>query len=202
MVRMAVDVVLLPDEAMTQRSIDVNAELVGQGSSKIVLNKEDCLPHISLAMGCIDEEDIGEIGQILEKLAGESGLRDLKVVEIVVSSNWVSEKVSVLRVEATRELQQLHEQIMLRIEPYLRGEAGREMIPGEEVSESTLQWINNYREKASFENFLPHITLGYGDAGELESSIEFSVERLALCGLGNHCTCRKILASVEVGGGQ
>ena len=64
--RIAVDVVLLPDETMTDKAIEMNAKLVKQFGSEIVLHKEKCLPHISLAMGCIDEEDITFIEKVLE----------------------------------------------------------------------------------------------------------------------------------------
>jgi hypothetical protein len=70
------------------------------------------------------------------------------------------------------------------------------MIYGDqEVAESTLLWIKNYREKVSFENFFPHITIGYGQIESRVPQIIFAPSELALCHLGNHCTCRKVLVS-------
>lgn len=37
-------------------------------NKRIVLNKQNCLPHISLAMGCIKEDDIPEIDTILKDI--------------------------------------------------------------------------------------------------------------------------------------
>jgi len=65
------------------------------------------------------------------------------------------------------------------------------------VEESTLLWIRNYPEKASYEKFLPHITIGYGRIGDFSFPSRFTAYKLALCHLGNDCTCRKVLASVE-----
>jgi hypothetical protein len=65
------------------------------------------------------------------------------------------------------------------------------------VTESTLAWIRDYREKSSFERFFPHITLGYGRLADFPFPARFTAPRLALCHLGNHCTCRRILASAE-----
>ena len=56
--KIAVDVVLLPSDEMTDRAIRANTELVEKFGSEIVLNKKNCLPHISLAMGCINERDV------------------------------------------------------------------------------------------------------------------------------------------------
>ncbi len=80
MSRKAVDVVLLPDEAMTDRAIEINAELVERFGDEIVLNKESCLPHISLAMGCIEEADITPVEKVLEEIAKETSLPELKIV--------------------------------------------------------------------------------------------------------------------------
>ena len=81
--------------------------------------------------------------------------------------------------------------------------AGRleDMIYGDqEVAESTLLWIKNYREKVSFENFFPHITIGYGQVESRVPQIIFAPSELTLCHLGNHCTCRKVLVSIKLKG--
>ena len=66
MAKIAIDVVLLPSEAMTNKAIEANRRLLDK---RIVLDKEGCLPHISLAMGCIEEDEIGEIEGILCEIA-------------------------------------------------------------------------------------------------------------------------------------
>jgi len=200
MVRKAVDVVLLPSEAMMDKAIEANAKLVERYGRKIVLNKEDCLPHISLAMGSIDERDIPTIEKVLAEIAKESSLGDLRVTGIRTTGNSKGEKVSVFEVEKTKELQLLHEKVTEELAPYLSADATEDMIYGEEkVSESTLLWIKNYGEKTSFANFYPHITTGYGEIENLEVPIRFAASKLALCHLGNHCTCRKVLVSIELG---
>ncbi|MHC4571638.1 MAG: 2'-5' RNA ligase family protein [Planctomycetota bacterium] len=198
MMRKAVDVVLLPDKAMTDIAIEANTELVRKFGRKIVLNKENCLPHISLAMGCIDEKDIAAVKNILEEIASKSSLEDLKVAGIHTVTNSVGEKVSAFEVERTKKLQSLHEEVMEKVSPYLSYNVTSDMLYGEEVKESTLLWIKNYREKSSFVNFSPHITIGYGEIKNGPFPIKFSPSKLALCHLGNHCTCREILASIEI----
>lgn len=198
MTKKAVDVVLLPDEAATGKAIEANAELVEKFGRKIVLNKESCLPHISLAMGCINEEDIASADVILQSIAKKISLSDLRICGVKSSENSSGEKVSVLEVEKTVELQSLHKSVMEKLTPYLSFDVAADMIYGdEEVTETTLQWIKNYRDKSSFDNFSPHITIGYGELDSF-SSMSFAVSRLALCHLGNHCTCKEILISVEL----
>jgi len=199
MVKKAVDVVLLPEEAIMDRAIEENAKLVAEFGSEIVLDKNNCLPHISLAMGCIDEADVGEIEKVLAKIAEERPVGRLKVCGIFTSVNAKGENVSVYVVEKTEQLQLLHEDVMERLRRYFSYDVTKEMIYGnEEVAESTLLWIKNYPKRASFANYLPHITIGYGQMEGLSSPIEFKASKLALCNLGNHCTCRKIIVSVDL----
>jgi 2'-5' RNA ligase len=201
MARIAVDAVLLPDEEMTDRVIAINAELVKHGNREIVLSKECCLPHISLAMGCIDDADIANIEKILAEIGRQKSIQKLVVYGVFTSINNNSDKVSVYVVKKTEQLQQLHEEVVNRIARYTTYEATKEMIygyPEETVAEGTLLWIKDYRKKASFANFLPHITVGYGVVPVPEAPIEFGVSALALCHLGNHCTCRRILMSVDL----
>ncbi len=197
--RKAVDVVLLPDEAMTDRAIEANTELVRKYGTEIVLDKSSCLPHISLAMGCIEDSDIGAAGKVLEGIAEQNPVGELKVVSVQVTENAKGEKVSVFKVERTQQLRSIHERVSQKLAKYFSFDVTRNMIYGsEKVAETTLLWIENYREKSSFERFSPHITIGYGQAEEFAGPIEFRAPQLALCHLGNHCTCRKVLVSVSV----
>ncbi len=199
MVKKAVDVVLLPEEAMMDRAIEENAKLVTEFGSEIVLDKNNCLPHISLAMGCIDEADVGEIEKVLAKISKERPVDRLKVCGIFTSVNAKGENVSVYVVEKAEQLQLLHEDVMERLRRYFSYDVTKEMIWGQkDVADSTLLWIKNYPKRSSIANYLPHITIGYGWMEGLSSPIEFKTSKLALCHLGNHCTCREILVSVDL----
>jgi 2'-5' RNA ligase len=193
MPRKAVDVVLLPDEAMTDRAIEANAELVEKFSAEIVLSKNNCLPHISLAMGCIDESDIPAVADVLDTIAKTNQLTKLKVTGVRTSGD-----ASVFEVQKTNELQSLHETVLKEVGLYLTNDVTDDMIHGGQAAESTLQWIKDYPQKSSFERFFPHITIGYGEMVSIPSPIDFTASALALCHLGNHCTCRDVLVSIEL----
>jgi len=195
----AVDIVLLPDEAMTDKAIKTNAELVRKYYSEIVLDKSNCLPHISIVMGCIEDSDIGAAGEILEKIAEQNPMGKLNVIGVQVTENAKGEKASVFNVERTPQLQAIHEKVSQELARYFSYDVTGNMIYGnDEIAETTLLWIKNYREESSFEKFSPHITIGYGQAEALARPIEFRASQLALCHLGNHCTCRKVLVSTYV----
>jgi 2'-5' RNA ligase len=184
---------------MADKAIAANKELLKQYAHKIVLDKVSCLPHISLAMGCIDDIDIDEIDTILRTIAEGTSLGQLNAVGITTETNKAGEQVSVVEIEKTESLQSLHEEVMKRLSLYFSYDVRAEMVlSSAETSQSTLDWIKNYPEKSSFETFFPHITIGYGEIVNFSFPMKFEVSKLALCHLGNHCTCKIILASVNL----
>jgi 2'-5' RNA ligase len=196
--KIAVDVVLLLSEEMMDRTIRANKELLKQRADGIILDKENCLPHISLAMGCIVRSDIANIERILQAIAKDHAPGPLTVVGIRTETESSGEEVSVFQVRKTQRLQSLHEAAMRKLAQHFSYDVTADMVLARAVSPSTLSWIRDYREKSSFENFFPHITIGYGRINEFSGPIEFSATQLALCHMGNHCTCREVIASARL----
>jgi hypothetical protein len=196
--RIAVDVVLLPDKAVTALAVRANAELIGCSDSQIALDKETCLPHISLAMGCIECEAVKPVTERIEAIASECPVGELVITGVVTSLNARGQSVSAFALAKTGAVQGLHERVMDVLQPYSSQDVTEAAIFGDEtVSETTLAWIRDYRQKAAFAAFFPHITIGYGRVEQVMSfPIPLAAPRIALCHLGNHCTCRKVLASV------
>jgi hypothetical protein len=107
-------------------------------------------------------------------------------------------KVSIWLIAKTQPLQQLHERVSARMARFFTYDPAESTLfgPGP-IAATTLTWIRDFPRKSSFSFFWPHITLGYGDASSLQNPVVFTAARLAICHLGNHCTCRKVLASVQ-----
>ena len=198
MAKIAVDVVLLPSEGVMNQAIEANKALLKQCADRIILDKENCLPHISLAMGCMDERDITDVEKILKTIAEKYNPGQLSVLGINTGTNSLGEKVSAFEVKKTERLQSLHEEVMRRMMPYFSYDVTAEMVLSPPMAgKSTVLWIKNYPEKSAFENFFPHITIGYGQMDDFTFTAEFTASKLALCHLGNHCTCKKVLADAK-----
>ncbi len=196
MSKIAIDVVLLPDEYMNNQAIEVSKRQSGKFNDKIVLHKDNCLPHISLAMGAIESSDLPEVNKILQEIA--SHFSTFKLTADSYRGNKIpsGEIVSQFTLEKTSELQSLHNMVMNKLKPFLSYDVSVNMIfSPPTVEEITLYWIRNYAEKSSFEKFQPHITVGFGKVDDVNAPITFTASTLALCHLGNYCTCRKILFS-------
>jgi 2'-5' RNA ligase len=200
MSRIAVDIVLLPEESVSERTIKANQDLVRRHGRHIVLDRATCLPHVSLAMGCIEIADVEPVGRALETIAGGCPAGDLVITGIATTLNALGQQVSAFVLAQTEALRSLHERVMNEMQSHFSYDVTAQMVHGdEEVAPTTLAWIRNYREKAAFRAFIPHITIGYGMVTEpMTFPIRFAASRLALCHLGNHCTCRKVLASAQL----
>jgi 2'-5' RNA ligase len=196
MAKKAVDVVLLPEQKIAVKAIELNAQLAEKFGPRLVLNEKNCLPHISLAMGCIDEKDLTNIENQLKQTARQNPLNLLEIIDIKPETNAVGETVLSFKIKKNDQLQSLHEQVMENMQPFFKYQVNDDMLFGTEVEFSTLIWIRDYREKASFYRFSPHITLGYGEIETTAPHWKFKANSLALCHLGNHCTCRDVLISI------
>jgi 2'-5' RNA ligase len=200
MARIAADVVLLPDEAMTDKAIEINRQIIREDSAELVLSREDCLPHISLAMGGIEERQIDAIARVLERIAEETHVRQLTATGIHIPTNSKGKETALLEIERTAALQGLHERVLEEMKPFFSHDVTDGMFYDPHVTDTSVEWVRTYPQKAGYERFSPHITLGYGRAAPAFAfPIPFQAAKLAICHLGNHCTCRKVVREWNVG---
>ena len=197
MVKLAASVVLLLPEDVMGRVIEISRNLSEVSDDSFVLNKEDYLPHLTLAMGVIEEEDFFRIERKLKGLVEEHLPLRINISEVKVSVRPDGQKASSLVVKKTKELQKVHESVMEEMSDFFTYDANVSMFfTPPAVRELPLSWVKNYVRTSVYENYKPHITLGVGVAKETKLVIEFDTSKIALCHLGNYCTCRKILVGV------
>ena len=196
--KIAIDIVLLPLDEVTTLTIRENQRLVNNFGSQIAFNVGKCIPHISLAMGCIKTDDLPAATKTLDTIAGETPTLMLVANGIyVLKAGW-----SGIEITNTTELQSLHEKVMKGLRTFATYDATPEtFIASEDFDPRTPDWMNAYPDH-SFRKFFPHITAGFAQGIDRNSDINFPVRftasLLALCQLGSHCTCRKIVWSKKL----
>jgi len=182
--KMAIDVILLPPEDIMDKAIKINRACK---DDSIRLNKKDCLPHISLCMGVARHADLSKIKKIIDVIGQETPALKVCIVRI-------NRKNGCFDITKTRSLQVLHEGIMRKLSPFLSYDAKITMLASPPVvSKKSLYWINHFRTHASFKRFYPHLTLAVKSIPEKIGRVDFTVVRLAVCHLGNFCTCHTVL---------
>jgi 2'-5' RNA ligase len=198
----AIDIALIPPEPVLEAIVFINRTMNEQsGNRTLRLGKETRVPHISMAMGAVSENDLPAISTLLDESAAHALPLDIFPDEIVTVTTSTGDRVSGLNVERTARLQELHTTIMQAAEPFFLPRATAAMVarePGGEVTPFTLDYCAHYQAKAAYERYSPHITLGYGEAGtDVNRSLFPCMIRcttLAVCHLGNNCTCERILS--------
>lgn len=193
--KLAVDIVLLPSEEIMEAAYRFNQELLRRTKGKIVLDQNYSLPHLSLPMGALKEEDLPAAAHFLEEIAACFPSIPLIFTGIDAGPIATGETVAAWKVDPTAVLQSLHETVFNRLSPLLARDATAEDFIGfPDVVTASVDWVNRYPEAAAIERFSPHITLGIG---ALAPGAAFpprgTAPRLAICRLGNYCTCREIL---------
>jgi hypothetical protein len=199
----AVDVVLLPPGPIMDMTISANRTLLaGNPDGGIRLDRENCLPHISVAMLPVRREDIPGIVAKVGRIAGQCSPMAMTVDAVAKHRSSTGETVSVLHILRPEILQLFHKTVMNAVKPYSAPAAGPEIF-FEEVSGPSVDCLLRFQKTSVYERYSPHITLGFGDLPELIPGIDFPVRfevtRGAVCHLGAHCTCRQVLAGFDLG---
>ena len=101
----AIDVVLLPAENISNESIAINQQLDnGSGMQQIPLGTK-CLPHISLAMGGLKDEDTDSFFKEVAAITSQFSALNLNYTAIECHPNDKGEAISGIAIEENVELQ-------------------------------------------------------------------------------------------------
>lgn len=197
---MAVGVVLIPPKEILELSINTNRSFPDTAAEDYVQDLKSCIPHITLLMGLMQGNKLTQVTKKLDKLAKKVLPLNLCISGVDVHERPNGKKISGFRIEKTLELQNLHETIIEAMKD-LFGYAG--VKKGMFYSPPPLDqvpnyWIQGFAKTKVRESYEPHITLGFGVPEGISYPMQFVASDLVLCQLGNHCTCRRVLARTKL----
>jgi len=195
--RLAVDIVILPPPSIMNLAVKASEHLsLAHPASPITLSINRCYPHISLCMGVIPKKYLGHLVRVVDRVSSLADPLELELAQFIAHQIPTNELVYEFQVNRTSQISQLHEKILDTTAELLTNDAVTpDFFTPSAVGDITTSWVNNYRTGSSFDEFRPHITLSMGKIGESwgELPIKFTATQIAICHLGNYCTCRKIL---------
>ena len=194
MTKIAINIVLLPEEKMTNKIIEINKELLKFNENKIILGKIVNQPHISLCMGGVNEFELPQIIKCIDKISNNFTQFNFQgKLSIQTTSDF--EKILWLKIEKKDKIQEIHEVVMKNIFRYLNYDIKNYMlVDSESVEEKTISWIKQYSNL--YGNpllFNPHVTVGIGDTIKSDQIFNFSSSKIAIFKLGNYCTCNELI---------
>ncbi len=204
----AIDIVLVPPKEVIDLCLQVNAKAKSLGKSFFTLSQNDFIPHISLTLGCVEEASIPLITEKLRKLSEEQLALNLELTGLKTYTKANGDKTVYFEVKISDELRELHESSIKIAKPYLVSCSDASvLVEGEKtgIAESSFNILNNYVEDYAFENYHAHISIGSFDFEEKESVVSnekfplsFKASTLSLFQVGNRCTCREKLFSMNL----
>ena len=198
MKRLAIDIVILPPDPIIKLALDTNRMLLSHIPEGIILGKDRNMPHISLLMGCIVDSLLSEVTLRLRAISKKTQALHLSITGIH-SHNSGSHNVISFDIERSNELLALHQLLVNEFKPLLTHDAEEgDFNDAPPIAASSISWVNRFIPDACFDNFWPHITLGFGNYTGTVDPVPFTASRLAICHLGNHCTCSRIIEEVSL----
>ena len=192
----AIDVVLLPPREIWDWAVFLSQEINKNIKQKVILDKTH-FPHITLLQIYVNRKDLRTFFDLVEAILQDYQPLTLNAQEIAVTMTSSGEQWISIKIEKTKELEKLHREIVNNLKKYGQKKNNDAFLTNknETVNPFTLQlhWVENF-VKQKYEKYFPHITLAISDqAPSRIKPREFIANRLAVCRLGNYCTCRKIL---------
>ena len=201
--KLAVDVALLLPDELNKVCVDINRRPEAEAFSD--LSKENNHPHITLAMGVVNEKDIIKVDAKLKKIVRGFSPLTLQITDIFDETTPEKKKSCCFTVAMTDGLKRLHARVMKTLFPVFSYDAGLDMFyrdPDETLHEVSKYWVENYGKKHQDpDNYHPHISLKCRRGNYEQLPIKFVADKMVLCHLGNYCTCRAILGSFNLGVG-
>ncbi len=198
---LALAVVLLPPSKITNLCIKLNQEAWKEGRASLRLGKE-VIPHICLAVGCMEEKSLAEIKKNLKSL----NVKPIKTAIIEKTHFNNQERGSpdnkaCLKIKKTQELGALQKAVSKAVASFFfnRASSGMFFKEGEEtISQSTINNVDHYMEKRGGKNYSPHISLKCWGFQNKKINLPFTIKTLAVFQMGEGCTCREKLFSTRL----
>jgi len=199
--KIAIDIVLLLSEEITDLCIAINKESFKHGKGRFLMSKEDFVPHISLTLGCIDEEKLPEIIKAIKSISQnqEPLVLNLEGIRLYQRDDG---KRGTIKINISKELRFLHKKMLDAVSDKLvKCDSADVLIEGNitGISATSKNILNNYKESHAYDKYNPHITLCSYDSDQFSKDIDFPIQftasKIALFQVGDGCTCRKLIYS-------
>src|SRR3989338_643122 len=97
--KIAVDIVLIPPDEILKLAIDINKTFPNTAKEDYVLDVKTCIPHITLLMGLISRDQLGEINAKLGSVAEKFFALNLRATSFTSSPHPDGKIFSTLAVE-------------------------------------------------------------------------------------------------------
>lgn len=202
----AVDILIEPDDASIERAREVNRRMPLSVPAGITLD-DTHLPHITMLQRYLITADIDAVYTAIEKTLSATDTASLSyhVPGITYSEHWgpPGQAAAVLGVQPNQQVLDLQAALVDAVTPFT-GSGGTDAAfvtdPGEQISQTTKDWVETYVPDQTGANYTAHLTVGLDTVEHLKSmqaepfdAFDVHPVSLAVYQLGNNGTARTLL---------
>ncbi len=196
----AIDILLEPDQTMIAKARAVNARLRGNYPAGYELDATHA-PHVTLLQRFVRVKDFDAVTAAVSKVLAAERPANLQLnAKGLEYAIWGGLAVTVLVVERTPELMQLHQKIIDAVTPFSVSGGTAAAFVGAEANAETIGWVENFIPKSSGTNYIPHVTSGVATEAFVKqlkaeplAAFTFKPVGVAVYHLGNFGTAAKKL---------
>jgi hypothetical protein len=199
----AVDILIEPDDATITRAREINARMLQSVPGGIVLDATH-RPHITMLQRYLRTADLDQAHAAIGKtiLDTDPAVLTYHVPGITYSEHWgpPGQAAAVLAVQPSRQVLDLQAALVDAVAPFLGSDgtpAAFVTDPGEQISRTTVSWVETYVPDQAGANYIAHLTVGVATVKDLEiiqgepfEAFDVHPAGLAVYHLGNNGTAR------------
>lgn len=207
----AVDILIHPDESMLALARSTNARMLESVPSPpgFALD-EHHQPHITVLQRYVKTADFDKVKDAVQEVLSAVDLSTLKLTAVAIrhmdSGTQPGVGLSGIVVQPGPEVLDFQSRLIEALLPFTgkngTAEAYVRTEAEPEISDATLEYIENYVPEHSGENYLAHVTVGLAKMDDLESieaepfqPLTFLPQSVSIFQLGNNGTAAKELQS-------
>jgi hypothetical protein len=199
----AVDILIEPDDATITRAREINARMLRSVPDGITLDATH-QPHVTMLQRYLRTADLEHAYTAIGETAADTDPASLTyhVPGITYSEHWgpPGQAAAVLGVRPSRQALDLQAALMAAVAPFV-GSGGSPAAfvtdPGEQISPTTLSWVETYVPDQTGADYTAHLTVGIATVEDLRviaaepfEAFDVHPAGLAVYHLGNNGTAR------------
>ena len=198
------NIVLLFDESLTEKFINLSNQINQMVPSKVVLNRNDMLPHLTIYGTRFPQKNLKRLQQWLKGL-----IKDVVPFSLHFHSKNVTAGTVFIDAELTRELYQLHEKLVDGLNPLREGAYDEKELELPGLTDGMKRSLLTYGMLLAKEEYRPHVTVARPfDSQRCEEALSILPEKIdlrtevnavSLVETGPSGTCKRVLRTFPFG---
>ena len=202
----AIDILINPDEAALARARALNARMLRSVPDGFALDTAHA-PHVTTLQRFVRTADLNRVYDAVEKAIAKTEVSALQLRAIAIRhADWgvPGQGLAVLQIQPNAAMLDYQARLLAAVSPYVEsgGTAAAFVTDAEDpdISQSTMDWVENFVPAQIGAGYVPHITVGFAtlaDLKEIEAAafdaFDVHLASAAVYHLGNNGTARRQL---------